>query len=89
MFIRYLFLFLLLLACLLGLGYEFFNRTGDLDSAAKVLEKWLGLSGAENRTAETAAALGNLGILYRSQGELGRVPPKLTVGWRGPGFGAE
>ncbi|MCI0560022.1 MAG: DUF4062 domain-containing protein, partial [Nitrososphaera sp.] len=57
---------------ILFLGYEFFDRTGDLDSAVRVLEKWLGLSGAENRTAETAAAFGNLGILYKTRGELDR-----------------
>ena len=57
---------------ILSLGYEFFDRTGDLDSAVRVLEKWLGLSGAENRTAETSAALGNLGTLYQTRGELER-----------------
>jgi len=57
---------------ILSLGYEFFNRTGDLDSAIRVLEKWISLSGAENRTAETATALGNLGNLYQTRGELER-----------------
>ena len=57
---------------ILSLGHEFFSRTGDLDSAVKVLEKWLGLSGIEKRTSETASALGNLGILYQSRGELDR-----------------
>ncbi len=57
---------------ILFLCYEFFDRTGDLDSAVRVLEKWLGLSGAENRTAETAAALTNLGNLFQTRGELDR-----------------
>jgi tetratricopeptide (TPR) repeat protein len=57
---------------ILFLGYEFFYRTGDLDSAVRVLEKWLGLSGAGNKTVETAAGLGNLGILYQTRGELDR-----------------
>jgi tetratricopeptide (TPR) repeat protein len=56
---------------ILFLGFEFFYRTEDLDSAGKVLEKWLSLSDKENKTIDTAAAIGNLGNLYRSQGELG------------------
>ncbi|TNJ36790.1 tetratricopeptide repeat protein [Chlorobaculum thiosulfatiphilum] len=55
---------------ILYLGYEFFHRTGDLNSAFRVLEKWLTLSGAENKTEETAVAFGNLGILYRMRGDL-------------------
>jgi len=57
---------------ILSLGHEFFYRTGDLDSAVKVLEKWLRLSGIEKRTSETASALGNLGNLYITRGELDR-----------------
>ncbi|MBN1515212.1 tetratricopeptide repeat protein [Candidatus Sumerlaeota bacterium] len=57
---------------ILSLGFEFFYRTGDLDSAAMVLEKWLGLSGTENRTAGTAVALGNLGVLFKTRGEFDR-----------------
>ena len=57
---------------ILSLGHEFFFRTGDLDSAVKVLEKWLILSGIEKRTSLTASALGNLGILYKTRGELDR-----------------
>jgi len=57
---------------ILFLGFEFFERTGDLDTAFEVLEKWLILSGAENRTAETAAVLGNLGNLYQTRGDLDR-----------------
>lgn len=57
---------------ILFLGYEFFERTGDLDSALRVLEKWIGLNGTENKTAATAAVYGNLGILYKTRGELDR-----------------
>jgi len=57
---------------ILNLGFEFFYRTGDLDSAIKVLKKWLSLSGDENKTEATAIALGNLGTLYHTRGELER-----------------
>ena len=66
---------------ILFLGFEFFERTGDLDSAVKVLEKWLGLSGAENRTVETAAALNNLGNLYQTRGELDRAEEMYQSHW--------
>ncbi len=58
---------------ILHLSYEFYYRTGDLDSAFLVMEKWLNLSSAEEKSSDTAAALGNLGILYLTQGELGHV----------------
>jgi tetratricopeptide (TPR) repeat protein len=54
----------------LYLGYEFFNRTGDLDSAFSVLEKWLALSGPEQISVTTANAYGILGDLYKTRGEL-------------------
>jgi len=57
---------------ILFLGYEFFFRTGDMDTAEKVIGKWMGLSGAENRTSHTAAAFGNLGLLYQTRGEFER-----------------
>jgi tetratricopeptide (TPR) repeat protein len=57
---------------ILSLGYEFFLRTGDLHTAESVLEKWLSLSGAENKTKETAAAICNLGVLYQMRGDLER-----------------
>ena len=57
---------------ILSLGCEFFQRTGDLDTAEMVLEKWLNLSGPDNQCAETAAAYGNLGNLYQTRGELER-----------------
>ena len=54
----------------LSLGYEFYDRTGDLDSALSVLEKWLNLSGPDEKSAETASAYGNLGVLYKTRGDL-------------------
>ncbi len=55
---------------ILSLSYEFFNRTGDLDAAFKILKKWLVLSGKEQQRSETASAYGNLGILYQTRGDL-------------------
>ena len=55
---------------ILYLSYEFYDRTGDLDSALSTLQKWLSLSGENEKTAATAAALGNLGNLYGTRGEL-------------------
>ncbi|MDH3997309.1 MAG: tetratricopeptide repeat protein [Desulfuromonadales bacterium] len=54
----------------LFLGYDFYERTGDLDAAFAVLDKWLSLSGEDKKTANTAAAYGNLGLLYATRGEL-------------------
>ncbi|MCH9007783.1 tetratricopeptide repeat protein [candidate division KSB1 bacterium] len=57
---------------ILFLAYSFFERTGDLDSALDVLERWLVLSGADTKSPDTAAAYGNLGILYKTRGDLDR-----------------
>ena len=57
---------------ILYLAYEFFNRTGDLESAFELLERWLNLSGPDNQSTNTAAAYGNLGILYKTRGDLDR-----------------
>ena len=57
---------------ILSLISEFYSRTGDLDSAFLVIEKWLNLSGEEERSTETAAALTNLGNLYWTRAELTR-----------------
>ncbi len=54
----------------LYLAYRFFERTGDLDSAMAVLERWLVLSGADTKSSDTAAAYGNLGNLYKTKGDL-------------------
>ncbi len=50
-------------------AYEFFYRTGDLDTAIMVIEKWLDLSGRDCETGATAAAYSNLGDLYRTRSE--------------------
>ncbi|MEI6848017.1 MAG: DUF4062 domain-containing protein, partial [Chlorobiaceae bacterium] len=55
---------------ILYLGYEFFYRTGDLNSAFKALNTWLNISGAEQTTPNTANVYCNLGILYRTKGEI-------------------
>lgn len=54
------------------LACEFYMRTGDLIAAEQMLERWLAISGRDAETAETAAALGNLGLIYRTRGDLDR-----------------
>ena len=54
----------------LYLGYEFFYRTGDLNSAFSVLEKWLSLSGKDENVADKAKVYGNLGNVYQTRGDL-------------------
>ncbi len=56
----------------LSLAYEFYYRTGDLKAAEDMLERWLAISGREAETGETAAAYGNLGLIYRTRGDLER-----------------
>lgn len=57
---------------ILYLGYEFYRRTGDLDSAVSTLEKWLSITGINENSTDTASAFGNLGNIYRIRGDLGR-----------------
>lgn len=57
---------------ILYLAYEFYNRTGDVNSAFSALDRWLSLTGKGEQSAETAAAFGNLGNLYFAQGEIDR-----------------
>ena len=54
------------------LAYEFYGRTGDLTAAEQMLERWLAISGRDAENANTAAALGNLGLIYRTRGDLER-----------------
>ena len=61
---------------ILFLSYEFYNRTGDLDSAFLVLEKWLSLSGSDEISVDTANAYANLGNLYITRGELNKAKEK-------------
>ncbi len=56
----------------LYLAYEFYSRTGDLKAAEDMLERWLAISGRDAETGDTAAAYGNLGLIYRTRGELDR-----------------
>ena len=53
----------------LYLAYEFYRRTGDLKAAEDMVERRLAISGREAETADTAAAYGNLGVIYRTRGE--------------------
>jgi tetratricopeptide (TPR) repeat protein len=55
---------------ILSLGHEFYKRIGDLDEAERLLMRWLAVSGRDKPTAETAAALGNLGIIAQTRGDL-------------------
>jgi len=55
---------------ILSLAYEFYFRTGDLDAAFSVLEKWLNISGPDEISPEKAIAYGNLGNLYQTRGDL-------------------
>jgi tetratricopeptide (TPR) repeat protein len=57
---------------ILSLGFEFFYRTGDIQSAQTVLNKWINLSGSKENSIKKSAAYGNLGILYKTRGELER-----------------
>ena len=61
----------------LSLAYEFYHRTGDLKAAEDMLERWLAISGREAETGDTAAAYGNLGLIYRTRGELDRAEEML------------
>lgn len=56
----------------LYLAFEFYNRTGDLATAEELVERWLALSGRHAETADTANALGNLGLIYQTRGDLNR-----------------
>lgn len=54
---------------ILFLAYEFFHRTGDLDSALKVLNRWMLVHGSGAKSADSSAVLGNLGLLYVTKGD--------------------
>ena len=61
----------------LDLAYDFYERTGDLAAAEQMLDRWLAISGRDAETADTAAALGNLGGIYQTRGELNRAEEML------------
>src|SRR5262245_27881183 len=56
----------------LDLGFEFYWRTGPLSAAEEMLQRWLAVSGWDAQTADTATALGNLGLIYHTRGDLDR-----------------
>jgi tetratricopeptide (TPR) repeat protein len=56
----------------LYLAYSFYLRTGDLTAAEQMLERWLAISGRDAESADTAAAQGNLGVIYKTRGDLDR-----------------
>ncbi len=56
----------------LGLAYEFYYRTGDLNTARMAIEKWVSLCDSVESSSEKAIAYGNLGNIYQTRGELGR-----------------
>ena len=55
---------------ILSLAYEFFERTGDLDTASSLLHKWLHLNGPEKKTEDLATAYRTQGNLHQTRGEL-------------------
>ena len=59
------------------LAFEFYYRTGDLATAEELLERSLAISGKDAETGETAAVLGNLGLIYNTWGELDRAEEML------------
>ncbi len=56
----------------LSLANEFYRRTGDQKAAEDMHERWLAISGRGAETGNTAAAYGNLGIIYGTRRELDR-----------------
>ncbi len=54
----------------LYLAFSFYRRTGDLSLAETYLNRWLAISGSDSETSDTAAAYGNLGLIYETRGEL-------------------
>jgi tetratricopeptide (TPR) repeat protein len=53
----------------LNLAFEFYWRTGLLDAAEDMLKRWLAATGTAP-TGETAVALGNLGLIHHTRGDL-------------------
>jgi tetratricopeptide (TPR) repeat protein len=56
----------------LSLAFDFYHRTGDLETAEGLLERALAITGRDSETEATAAVLGNLGLIYEARGELSR-----------------
>lgn len=56
----------------LFLGFEFYFRTGDLTNSEELLHRSLAISGPDAQSDESSAAISNLGLIYRTRGELDR-----------------
>jgi tetratricopeptide (TPR) repeat protein len=54
----------------LNLTYAFYFRTGELNLAETYVNRSLAISGKDNKSSQTAAAYGNLGLIYKTRGEL-------------------
>ena len=54
----------------LSLASSFYRRTGELDVAEEIIRRWLAICGEESETPETAAALGDLALIYQTRGYL-------------------
>jgi tetratricopeptide (TPR) repeat protein len=54
---------------ILFLGYSFFKRIGELEEAERLVRRWLAVSGPETKTASTAAAYTNLGVILQTRGD--------------------
>ncbi len=54
----------------LNLAFEFYWRTGLLDAAEDMLKRWLAATGSGAQTPDAAVALGNLGLIHHTRGDL-------------------
>lgn len=54
----------------LYLAFEFYRQTGDLSAAEEMMHRWL--AAGESNPIATASALGNLGIIHQTRGNLRR-----------------
>jgi tetratricopeptide (TPR) repeat protein len=54
----------------LSLGFQFYNRIGDLTEAERLLRRSLAISGPDAETASTSSAYGNLGRILYTRGDL-------------------
>jgi len=63
---------------ILDLAHEFYTRTGDIDTAFYVIEKWLNISGVNEISENTAVAYVKLGALYDNSGEFDKAHDMYT-----------
>ncbi len=57
---------------LLYLAYQFYQRTGDLEAAEQMLKRWVAVNGENTESIDSAAVMGNFGLIYRMRGQLDR-----------------